>query len=59
VSEPAKPGQAENEARPREPYERPAVTWRETLGSMPSLMASCAKMSAADLACNASPPPGS
>lgn len=59
MSEPAEPGQAENEARPREPYEKPAVTWRETLGSMPSLMAACAKVSASDPACDAAPPLGS
>jgi hypothetical protein len=59
VSEPAEPGQAENEARPREPYEKPAVTWRETLGSLPTLMAGCAKVGGDSGPCDAAPPSGS
>ncbi len=53
MSEPAEPGQAENEARPREPYEKPAVTWRETLGSLPTLMAGCAKIAGSGGDCDA------
>jgi hypothetical protein len=59
VSEPAEPRQAENEAPPREPYERPAVTWRETMGSLPSLMSGCAKVAGDMGTCDAAPPPGS
>ncbi len=59
MSEPAEPGQSENEARPREPYERPAVTWRETLRSLPTLMSGCAKMAGDSGPCDAAPPSGS
>ena len=52
MSEPAEPCQAESKPRPREPYERPAVTWRETLGSLPTLMAGCGKIAGGGPACD-------
>ena len=59
MSEPAEPGLSEDEALPRAPYEKPAVTWRETLGSLPTLMSGCAKVAGDSGPCDAAPPSGS
>jgi hypothetical protein len=59
VNEPAVPGQVENEPRPKAPYEKPAVTWRETMSSLPTLMSGCAKVAGDTGPCDAAPPSGS
>jgi hypothetical protein len=40
---------------PRQPYEKPAVTWDEPLEDRPNLIAACAQRPGMSDECNASP----